>query len=117
MNKVTLIGRIGQDLELKTIGETKLVNMSIATNDGTKDKPKTNWHNCTAFNKTAENIVKYQKKGSLIYIDGVLNYTKKDDKYYTSISVGRVEFLDSKSNSETSVQQSDKQKGEDDLPF
>lgn len=119
MNKVTLIGRIGNDLELKEISnDVKLVNFSIATNDGTKDKPKTNWHNCTAFNNTAENLVKYQKKGSLIYVEGTLNYSKKEDKYYTGISVSKVEFLDSKKDSEQSKPSQPQQESQgDDLPF
>lgn len=113
MNLVVLEGRLGADIELKTLETgTKVANLSVATNDGTKDKPKTNWHNCVAFGKTAEIMEKYLKKGSEVLIQGSINYNKKEDKIYTSIFVDRFEFVGGKSDVDSSKSSDDS----DDMP-
>lgn len=89
MNQVNLIGRLGGDPEEKN----GVVKFSIATNDGTNDKPKTNWHNIVAFGKTGEILSKYLNKGSQIGITGRLDYNKFEDKNYTSVIVERFTFV------------------------
>ena len=117
MNQAIIKGRIGQDPELKNVGETnKVVNFSIATNDGTKDKPKTNWHKCTAWNKTAEIIEKYFKKGDEILVTGSIEYQKHEEKTFTKINVYKFEFCGSK-NGETVTVEAAQSDGDDDLPF
>jgi single-strand DNA-binding protein len=114
MNQAIIKGRLGQDPELKTVmTDKKVVNFSIATNDGTKDKPKTNWHNCTAWGRTAEVIEKYFKKGDEILVTGSIDYRKPEEVTYTSINVFRFEFCGSNNKPEgVSVEGVD-----DDLPF
>lgn len=102
MNKVILIGRIGKDAELRTFdsGHRHAV-ATLATNDGTKDKPQTNWHNLTFWNTQADNAAKYLKKGTLIAVEGRLVYRdyEKDgvQRKHIEVVVDRWEFAGSSS--------------------
>jgi len=85
-NKVQLIGNVGQEPEVKTLGEGKKVaNITLATNDyyindkGDKVE-QTEWHRVTAWGKVAEIIEKYVTKGKEIAIEGKLTYRNYDDK-------------------------------------
>jgi len=92
MNQVNLVGRLGQDPETSN-GACKF---SISTNDGTKEKPKTNWHNIVAFGNMGEILQKYLSKGSQIGINGRLDYNTYEDKKYTSVIVNRFTFVGGK---------------------
>ena len=106
-NKVTLIGNIGQNPEVKELnGGNKLAKFSIATNETYRNKSgervtDTQWHNLTAWGKTAEIVGKYLKKGSEVAIEGKLlnrNYTDKDGvkRYVTEIQVNELVLLGGK---------------------
>lgn len=87
MNSVNLIGRIATDLELKEAGFGKFVNFSLAINKG---KENATFIPISAFNKVAENLVQWQKKGGLISISGYLNnnsYTDKEGNKRSSMNV------------------------------
>lgn len=103
VNKVTLIGRIGADPELK-YGKsgTAFCALRVATTEQWKDKngqkqEKTEWHKLSLFGKTAENAAAYLKKGREVYIEGKLqtrSYDKDGQKHYaTDILADRVVFL------------------------
>jgi single-strand DNA-binding protein len=85
-NKVQLIGHVGQEPEVKTIGEEKKVaNITIATNDYyINDKGEkienTEWHRVVAWGKIADIIEKYVTKGKEIAIEGKLTHRSYDDK-------------------------------------
>jgi single-strand DNA-binding protein len=85
-NKVQLIGRLGQDPEAKALPSGKsVVNLSIATSefhkgDDGQRQERTTWHNCVAFDKTAEVIELYTRKGSLVFVEGSLRTREWDDK-------------------------------------
>lgn len=98
-NKVTLVGRISTDLELRYTGSNKAYcrfNLAVnRMNEGTDFIPVTVW------GKPAENLVSYQNKGSLILVDGSIsmsNYTDKDGNNRTTFEVmtSNVQFLGSK---------------------
>lgn len=102
-NKVNLIGRIGMNPEMKTVGTTKdyaLTSFSLATNESYKDKngqwhENTQWHNLTAWGKIAERITKIVKKGQEIMIEGkIVNkmYEKEGEKRY-STNIEVTDFL------------------------
>ena len=104
VNKVTLVGRLGQDPETKDVNGTTVANFSLATSETWKDKDsgekkeKTEWHRLVAWGRQAEIIGKYLNKGSLIYIEGQLQtrkWTDKEDneRYTTEIRVGMMKML------------------------
>jgi single-strand DNA-binding protein len=103
-NRVQLIGRVGQDPEVKNLeGGKKVATITIATNDAyykdNGDKvEQTEWHRVTAWGKTAEIIEKYVTKGKEIAIEGKLMHRSYDDKngekrYVTDIVVNEVLLL------------------------
>jgi single-strand DNA-binding protein len=106
-NRVQLIGRVGQDPEVKTLeGGKKLVSISIATNDyyfkenGEKVE-QTEWHRVTAWGKTADIVEKFVVKGKEIAIEGKLSHRSYDDKdgnkrYVTDIIANEVLLIGGK---------------------
>ena len=86
VNKVILIGNLGKDPEVKyTQGGMPVAKFSIATNERFKDKDgqwqdRTEWHNITAFQRLAEIVGEYLKKGGKCYIEGSLRTSSWDDK-------------------------------------
>jgi len=101
VNKVILLGNLGQDPDIRTMQNGKKVcTFSLATSDSWKDKEtgekkeKTEWHRIVVFNEGLVNVVQqYLKKGAQIYIEGQLNTRKwKDeqsgqDKYSTEVVI------------------------------
>lgn len=104
INKVVLVGRIANDFELKELDkETKVINFSLAVNKGYKNEKgesEADFINCVIWNKIAENMKEYSKKGDLVGVEGRLvtsNYEKDDVKHYkTEVRVDRIIFLGSK---------------------
>jgi single-strand DNA-binding protein len=85
-NRVTLIGNLGQDPEVKTI-ETgkKVTHFTLATDDGYKNSDgqkvsETTWHNIVAWNGLAEIAGKYLKKGHQVAVEGRIVYRTYEDK-------------------------------------
>lgn len=106
MNKVCLLGRICADLELKTAGSNQYTRFNLAVNRKVSkdEEKKTDFISCVAWNKTAEIINKYFKKGSQIAINGRIStgsYEKEDgSKIYTSdIVIEDFDFVDKKEES------------------
>jgi len=105
VNKVILLGNVGKDPEIRTTqGGTIVATFSIATSDRQKDQQgnwqdKTEWHNLVAFQKTAEIVRDYVKKGHKLYIEGKLTTRSWDDKesgqkkYKTEIIVNDLSLL------------------------
>ncbi len=105
INNINLIGRITRDLEVKRNEKgTAICSFTLAVNSRRKDEKGeylTNFIPCVAFNKTAETLEKYCKKGSLIGVNGSLEvkrYQKKDGSNGTSMSVAvrEIEFCNTK---------------------
>ena len=104
LNKVTLIGHLGQDPDLK-YGQSgnPVCNLSLATDEGYTDKDgnkvdRTEWHRIVAYQRLAETCGQYLHKGSLVYVEGKLQTRKWQDKdgndrYITEIIAHRVQFL------------------------
>ncbi|WP_190600832.1 single-stranded DNA-binding protein [Candidatus Vesicomyidisocius sp. SY067_SCS001] len=112
INKVILIGNVGQDIELKYTSDGRsIANLSVATNERWIDKntgqkvDSTEWHRVNLFGKLADIASQYLHKGSKIYIEGKLKTRKWQDKtgadrYITEIVVsgfnGTLQMLDSR---------------------
>lgn len=108
LNKVTLIGNLGQDPEVKYMPSGGAVtNISIATTESWTDKSsgqkqeKTEWHRVSMFNRLAEIAGEYLKKGSQVYIEGSLRTRKwqdqsGQDRYTTEIVAREMKMLGSR---------------------
>jgi single-strand DNA-binding protein len=105
VNKVILLGNVGKDPEIRaTAGGMTVANFSIATTDRIKGQDgqytdKTEWHNLVAFQRTAEIVRDYVKKGNKLYVEGRLQTSSWDDKatgqkkYKTEIIVSDLSLL------------------------
>ena len=97
MNKIWICGNISTELNLKEIGNNKLCEFSVAVR---RDEKTTDFINCVVWNKQAENLAKYQSKGSKISVLGSLcvdKYQAGDKtRYKTYVRVNEIEFLGSK---------------------
>jgi single-strand DNA-binding protein len=116
LNKVTLIGNVGQEPEIRqTQDGREIANLSLATSESWKDKAtgekkeKTEWHRIVIFQEGLIGVIKnYVHKGSKLYIEGALQtrkWTDKDgvEKYSTEVVMqgfsGKMVMLDSKGGS------------------
>ena len=109
INKVILVGNLGQDPEVKyTAGGAAVTTLSLATSESWKDKDtgqdqeRTEWHRVVLWRRLAEIAGEYLKKGSKVYIEGQLQTRKWEQDgqtRYTTEVVGRdMQFLDSRGN-------------------
>jgi single-strand DNA-binding protein len=86
VNKVILVGNVGQDPEVKyTPSGVPVAKLSIATNERFKDKndvwqDRTEWHTAVAWQRLAEIVGEYVRKGSKLYIEGKLQTSSWEDK-------------------------------------
>jgi single-strand DNA-binding protein len=86
LNKVTLIGNLGKDPEIQTVGDgVCLAKFSLATTESFKDEQgtshsQTEWHSILLWRNLAELAGKYLKKGSTIYLEGKIKTRSYDDK-------------------------------------
>ncbi|CAA6821612.1 MAG: Single-stranded DNA-binding protein [uncultured Aureispira sp.] len=132
VNKVTLIGRLGKDPEVRTLETgTNIAKLSLATDESYKDKngewqTLTEWHNVIMWRDMAERAEKMLKKGYLVYIEGKLTNRSWEDehgnkKYITEIRANTFRLLRSEMNGDKKNGQAStaKQKAAapDDLPF
>jgi single-strand DNA-binding protein len=109
VNKVILLGNVGKDPEIRsTAGGSMVANLTLATTDRTKDpqgnwQDRTEWHNLVAFQRTAEIIRDYVKKGAKLYVEGKIQTRSWDDKesgqkrYRTEIIVNDISLLSGRS--------------------
>jgi len=81
MNVVTLVGNLGKDPEVVvTQGGLKIAKFSIATSRTVKGEKVTDWHNITVFDKQADVIEKYVKKGDKVGVVGTITYDTYENK-------------------------------------
>lgn len=103
MNKVILLGNVGNDPEIKTFESgTMKASFPLATSEKWTDKEgnkkeNTEWHNCEVWGKRAEVIEKYVKKGQKLLVEGKIKTEKWEDKngnqrYTTKINVTDFSF-------------------------
>ncbi len=115
INKVIIIGRLGQDPETRFMPDgTAVTNMSVATSKEWKDKntgekkEKTEWHRCVLWARLAEVAQQYVHKGDSVYLEGELE-TRKWEKdgathYSTEIRVFKLEMLGGSQNAQNAPQ-------------
>ncbi len=135
VNKVILVGNLGKDPEIRFMPSGGAVaNVTVATSESWKDKntgeqkEQTEWHRVIFFNRLAEVVGEYLKKGSKIYVEGALQTRKwqdqsGQDRYTTEIKASTMQMLDNRgsgsgqgfSNSEQNHPAMDD--FDDDIPF
>src|SRR3990167_4511006 len=111
VNKVILIGNLGKDPEVRyTPSGLAVANVTIATSEAWKDKQsgemqeRTEWHRVVFYQRLAEIVGEYLKKGSKVYIEGRLRTSKWQDKtsgqdrYTTEVIADNMQMLDSKAS-------------------
>ena len=108
VNKVILVGNVGQDPETRHMPSGGAVaNITLATSESWKDKSSgetrenTEWHRVVFFNRLAEIVGEYVRKGSKLYVEGRLQTRSWDDKdgvkrYTTEIVASEMQMLDSR---------------------
>lgn len=80
VNKIIIVGNVGQTPTIRTAGETKIASFTVATTERFKDKEETEWHNVSVFGKLAEVVEKYVDKGTQLYVEGRIKTEKYTDK-------------------------------------
>lgn len=132
LNKVMIIGRLGQDPDIRYMPNGKAVaNLSVATSYKTSTTESTEWHRVVFYERLAEVAGEYLTKGRQVYIEGRLKTRKWQDKegndrYTTEIVGYRLDMLgsrDEQSAPQTSNEQrppsgpGEKPEFDDDIPF
>ncbi|MBT3892323.1 MAG: single-stranded DNA-binding protein [Gammaproteobacteria bacterium] len=139
VNKVIIVGNLGNDPDVKYTQDGRAIaNISVATTESWKDKSsgeqqsKTEWHRIVFFNRLAEIVSEYLKKGSQVYVEGKLQTRKWQDqsgadRYTTEIVANEMQMLggrdgQGKAPQRQKQQQQQKQQGgfpdmDDDIPF
>ncbi len=106
LNKVMLIGNVGNDPEIRmTASGAKVAKMSVATNRSYQDRSgqrqeKTEWHRLTFFGKLADIVEQWVHKGDRVYVEGRLEYSQTQDeqggtRYWTDIVASEMVMLGS----------------------
>lgn len=123
INNVILLGRVGRDMEISyTQSGVAIGKFSVATSENYKKDggwvEKTTWHNIVLFSKMAEALADKIKKGSMVYVEGLIQIDKWEDKQgnkksSTSIKASRVKVLDSSNKQESKEPTFD----QGDIPF
>jgi|LauGreSBDMM110SN_4_FD.fasta_scaffold162429_1 single-strand DNA-binding protein len=97
-NKITLVGNVGRDPELKVVGNSKVVDFSIAINEPARGQnpEKTEWYRVSFWDRKAEIIAQYVKKGTQILVEGRLSvrtYLDNTQKERYSLEVSGLDFV------------------------
>ena len=108
LNRVTLIGNVGKDPEIKTFASgNKVASITLATSERYKDrngeqKEDTEWHSVQAFGKLADVVERFVHKGSLLYLDGKIRTRSYEADgrtvYRTEILADHIQMLDRREN-------------------
>lgn len=116
LNKVIIIGRLGQDLEPKHTGKGSVYyRFSVATEHRTRDKEskvQTTWIGCVAWGKIGDAIAEFRGKGDEIYLEGRLNNWKtKDGGTKTDVVIENFVFLGNKPSATTQTEEPEWEQG------
>lgn len=123
VNRVTILGTVGRDPEVRTVGQNTCTTLSVATSESWKDKntgqatEQTEWHRIVLWGRQAEIAAEYLRKGSKAYFEGKLQTRKWQDKdgqdrYLTEIVASAIQLLDSNNSQQREQQQPDQRGGD-----
>jgi single-strand DNA-binding protein len=135
LNKITLIGRVGNDPEIKQFETNKVANFSLATTErgyktssGREIPERTDWHRIIVWGGLAKVVEGYVKKGSKVYVEGKLRYREYADsanvkRQVSEIYADNLLLLDSRPQQAQTTYDASSQyetaspEPQDDLPF
>ena len=121
MNKVTLLGRLTKDFELRFIegsGKAKATTTIAVTRS--YDRKNSDFINVVAFGKTAENLVNFTTKGSQIILEGEIRTgsyeTETGKKYYTNVLITNFELIETKKQTEERISHNKEEEKNSNIP-
>jgi single-strand DNA-binding protein len=128
VNKVILIGNIGQDVTTRDVSNGIVANTSLATSEKRNGEEKTEWHRLVFFGKLADLAKQYLTKGSKVYVEGKISYRKYTNKdgvevNSTEIIVDQMRFMgggksdDSRPSNSRPSQSRNAPTADDEIPF
>lgn len=129
VNKVIIVGNLGDDPEVKEFDWGMVANVSVATSESWKDKTtgeqkeRTEWHRVSFKGRLAEIVGQYLSKGSKVYVEGSLQTRSWEDsngdkRYATEINAREMQMLDSKGEAKPAARKpAAEQPSMDDIPF
>jgi single-strand DNA-binding protein len=97
-NRITLVGNVGKDPELKTVGNNKVIDFSLAINEPARGQmpEKTEWYRVSFWDRKAETIAQYVKRGTQIMVEGRLSvrtYLDNSQRERYSLEVSGTDFV------------------------
>ncbi len=109
-SKVSHLGYIGNDVQLKENTSIPIVELSVSTQRKKKDEKVTQWNKCVMFGKTAEYVAKYGQKGDMVKVDGDLiveSYETKEGKKGVSVqtAANKVILLGKRAHNESNSEE------------
>lgn len=111
----TIIGRLGRDPDLKTVGSGRQVcNLSIASDHGFGDRKSTTWVRASVWGKAGENAARFLRKGSEVAVQGVVYTREHDGKTYVECDASNVTFIGSRGGSNDNTRQGGGRSGSQD---
>lgn len=98
MNKVFLLGNVGQEPDTRPTKNGFLLSFSLATTKTIKGEKRTDWHKITCFGKLADTMSKYLHKGTKVLVEGELTYSERvnekgEKTIYTNITAFHIDLL------------------------
>lgn len=114
MNKTIITGHLGQDAEIRDVGETSVTSFSVAVTERWKDKQgeskeQTTWFNCEKWGVSSV-FASFLTKGTKVLVEGKMTSNEHDGKTYWKLRAQNIEFL-------TPRNESNNTQKADDLPF
>lgn len=123
VNKTFLVGNVGKEPELRTTTSgISVCSFSLATTQKTKNGEDTQWHRVTFYDKLADIVSEFVRKGSQVYVEGSIKYGKYTDKNgiekYTTDIIGReIQFLGGRKNEVAGDSKVKDEEFSDEIPF
>ncbi len=105
MQTLHIAGNVGNVKEIKSVGDDKVLNFSIAVDNGkdkSGEKREPTWYDCALWGKRAESLAPYIAKGSKLAVSGRPSARAHEGKAYLGLTVNELTFMSSKSDSERS---------------
>ena len=97
-NSISFLGRVGNDPELKEVGQNTILELNVANNVGFGDRQVTNWFRCSLWGKRAQSLQPHVGKGKQVFVTGQLSlrkYTDRDgvERISPDVRISEIEFV------------------------